>query len=137
MTQVIPAATTAVSATVMPPAARPGDRLEDVDTPSLILDLDAFEENLRTMQVLAERHGVALRPHAKAHRCPDIALRQIALGADGVCCQKVSEAACFVAAGIRDIHISNEIVGSAKLDFLARLAGQAQLTVCVDSLRAL
>lgn len=137
MTQVIPAATTAASATVMPPAARPGDRLEDVDTPSLILDLDAFEENLRTMQVLAERHGVALRPHAKAHRCPDIALRQVALGADGVCCQKVSEAACFVAAGIRDIHISNEIVGSAKLSFLARLAGQAQLTVCVDSLRAL
>lgn len=137
MTQVNHTATTASNATVIPPAARPGDRLEDVDTPSLILDLDAFEDNLRTMQVLAERHGVALRPHAKAHRCPDIALRQIALGADGVCCQKVSEAACFIAAGIRDIHISNEVVGPAKLAMLARLAEHAQLTVCVDSLRAL
>lgn len=137
MNKVIPAVTTAATAPVMPPAARPGDRLEDVDTPSLILDLDAFEDNLRTMQVLAERHGVALRPHAKAHRCPDIALRQIALGADGVCCQKVSEAACFVAAGIRDIHISNEIVGAPKLSLLARLADHAQLTVCVDSMRAL
>lgn len=137
MTKVIPAATPVVSASTMPPAAQPGDRIVDVDTPSLILDLDAFEDNLRTMQVLAERHGVALRPHAKAHRCPEIALRQIALGADGVCCQKVSEAACFIAAGIRDIHISNEVVGPVKLDFLARLANQAQLTVCVDSLRVL
>lgn len=121
----------------MPPAARQGDTLDDVDTPSLILDLDAFEENLRTMQVLTERHGVALRPHAKAHRCPDVSLRQIALGAQGVCCQKVSEAACFVAAGVRDIHISNEVVGAPKLAMLARLAGQARMTVCVDSLVAL
>lgn len=137
MNKVIPADTKAVNMPVMPPAARPGDKLEDVDTPSLILDLDAFEDNLRTMQVLAERHGVALRPHAKAHRCPDIALRQIALGAQGVCCQKVSEAACFVAAGVRDIHISNEVVGAAKLAMLARLAHQARLTVCVDNLLAL
>lgn len=137
MNKVTAADPVAVSVPGMPPAARSGDRLEDVDTPSLILDLDAFEDNLRTMQVLAERHGVALRPHAKAHRCPDIALRQIALGAQGVCCQKVSEAACFVAAGVRDIHISNEIVGATKLAMLARLAHQAQLTVCVDNLRAL
>lgn len=137
MNKVIAADTKAVNVPAMPPAARPGDRLEDVDTPSLLLDLDAFEDNLRTMQVLAERHGVALRPHAKAHRCPDIALRQIALGAQGVCCQKVSEAACFVAAGVRDIHISNEVVGTAKLAMLARLAHQAQLTVCVDNMRAL
>src|SRR5690625_1745609 len=137
MNKVIAASPTAVNVPAMSPPARPGDRLEDVDTPSLILDLDAFEDNLRTMQVLTERHGVALRPHAKAHRCPDIALRQIALGAQGVCCQKVSEAACFVAAGVRDIHISNEIVGAPKLDLLARLAAQAQISVCVDNLRAL
>ncbi len=117
--------------------ARPGDALDALDTPSLILDLDAFEENLRTMQVLAERHGVALRPHAKAHRCPDIALRQIALGAQGVCCQKVTEAACFAAAGLRDIHISNEVVGAPKLALLARLASQVQISVCVDDMRGL
>lgn len=123
-------------AIVVPPAARPGDALDAIDTPSLILDLDAFEDNLRTMQVLAERHGVALRPHAKAHKCPEIALRQIALGATGICCQKVSEAVPFVAAGVRDIHISNEVVGGAKLILLGRLARQAHMSVCVDHPRA-
>jgi len=121
----------------IPPAARPGMALAEIDTPSLILDLSAFEDNLRAMQALAERHDVALRPHAKAHRCPEISQRQIALGAQGICCQKVTEAAVFIDAGITDIHISNEIVGTAKLDLLARLAGQASLTVCVDNLSAL
>ncbi|MEO9122078.1 MAG: alanine racemase, partial [Burkholderiaceae bacterium] len=120
----------------MPPIARVGDVISAIDTPSLILDLDVFEDNLRKMQALAERHGVALRPHAKAHKCPQIALRQIALGAQGICCQKVSEAIPFIAAGVRDIHISNEVVGAAKLALLARLAGQAAMTVCVDHARA-
>ncbi|WP_046240770.1 alanine racemase, partial [Delftia tsuruhatensis] len=89
---------------------------------SLALDLTAFDANLRTMQDWADRHGVALRPHAKAHKCPQIALRQLALGARGICCQKVSEALPFVAAGVRDILISNEVVGPAKHALLARLA---------------
>src|SRR3546814_3319078 len=84
------------------------------------------------MQVLAERHGVALRPHAKAHKCPEITLRQIALGATGLCCQKVSEAVPFVQAGVRDIHLSNEAVGAGKLALLARLAAQPGITVRVD-----
>ncbi|PLC55645.1 alanine racemase [Pollutimonas nitritireducens] len=124
------------STIAIPPAARPGDPLAAVDTPSLILDLDAFEDNLRTMQVLAERHGVALRPHAKAHKCPEIAIRQVALGASGICCQKVSEAVPFVAAGVRDILISNEVIGVPKLALLARLARQAHMSVCVDNVRA-
>jgi D-serine deaminase-like pyridoxal phosphate-dependent protein len=122
---------------VAPPAARVGDDISVVDTPSLILELDAFEENLRTMQVLAERHGVALRPHAKAHRCPEIALRQVALGAQGICCQKLTEAAVFANAGLRDIHISNEVVGPAKLALLGQLAAQARVSVCVDNAAAL
>jgi len=116
----------------LPPAAAPGDPLARVDTPSLVLDLDAFEANLRAMQAWADRHGVALRPHAKAHKCPEIARRQLALGARGVCCQKVSEALPFVAAGIDDIHISNEVVGPAKLALLAQLARAARVSVCVD-----
>ncbi len=126
-----------LDAPALTPAARRGDALDAVDTPSLVLDLDAFEDNLRTMQVLAERHGVALRPHAKAHRCPEIALRQIALGAVGVCCQKVSEVLPFLAAGVRDVHISNEVVGAPKLALLAQLAAQARITVCVDHVQAL
>jgi len=116
----------------LPPAAAPGDALEQVDTPSLVLDLDAFEANLRLMQAWADRHGVALRPHAKAHKCPEIARRQLALGARGICCQKVSEALPFVAAGITDVHISNQVVGPAKLALLAQLARAARLSVCVD-----
>lgn len=114
------------------PAAAPGDPLARVDTPSLVLDLDAFEHNLRAMQAWADRHGVRLRPHAKAHKCPEIARRQLALGARGICCQKVSEAVPFVAAGIDDVHISNEIVGPAKLALLAQLARVARISVCVD-----
>ena len=106
---------------------------DSVDTPSLVLDLTAFEANLRAMQAWADRHEVALRPHAKAHKCPEIALRQLALGARGICCQKVSEALPFVAAGIRDIHISNEVVGPAKLKLLAQLARVAKISVCVDN----
>lgn len=112
--------------------AHVGDRLEDVDTPALILDLDAFEDNLRGMQAMAESHGVALRPHGKAHKCPEISLRQIALGAQGICCQKVSEALPFIQAGVTDVLISNEVVGRQKLELLARLAAEARVTVCVD-----
>jgi len=117
----------------LPPAAQPGDPLARVDTPSLALDLTAFEANLRAMQAWADRHEVALRPHAKAHKCPQIALRQLALGARGICCQKVSEALPFVAAGIRDIHISNEVVGAAKMALLGQLARAAKISVCVDN----
>lgn len=122
---------------VLAPVAQVGDSIDDVDTPALILDLDAFEDNLRTMQSLAELHGVTLRPHAKAHKCPEIALRQIALGAPGICCQKVTEAVPFIQAGVKDILISNEVVGERKLALLARLAGEVHITVCVDHVDAL
>ena len=76
--------------------------------------------------------GIKLRPHAKSHKCPEIALRQIALGAVGVCCQKVSEAEALVAGGVNDVLIANEVVGAAKLKRLAALAQQAKVRVCAD-----
>ena len=76
--------------------------------------------------------GIALRPHAKAHKCPDIAHLQIERGAVGICCQKVDEAEAFVAAGIRDVLVTNEIVGAAKLARLAALARDATIGVLVD-----
>lgn len=118
----------------LPPSARPGDPLSAVDTPALLLELDAFERNLDRMQAAATAAGVALRPHAKAHKCPTIALAQIARGAVGICCQKLSEALPFAAAGVSDIHISNEVVGAAKLALLAQLALRVKrLSVCVDA----
>jgi D-serine deaminase-like pyridoxal phosphate-dependent protein len=107
-------------------------RLEEVDTPALILDLDAFETNLRR---LAEAVGgrVRVRAHAKTHKCPEIGKRQVAAGAVGVCCQKVAEAEAMVEGGIADVLVSNEIVGAGKLARLAALARRARIGVCVDN----
>ena len=104
--------------------------LAEVDTPALLLDLDAFERNVATMAEAAR--GMRLRPHAKSHKCPEIAKRQIAAGAVGVCCQKVSEAEALVAGGVGDVLIANEVVGRAKLARLAELAKRAHVSVCVD-----
>jgi D-serine deaminase-like pyridoxal phosphate-dependent protein len=76
--------------------------------------------------------GVALRAHGKAHKCVEIARRQVAAGAVGVCCQKVAEAEVFVAGGIGDVLVSNQVVAPAKLHRLARLSRQAIVGVCVD-----
>jgi D-serine deaminase-like pyridoxal phosphate-dependent protein len=113
-------------------AAFIGDSLERVDTPALVIDLDAFERNLLRMTAALDGSGVRLRPHAKSHKCPDIAMRQVALGAAGICCQKVSEAAVFVEAGIRDVLVTNQVVGEAKLDRLMDLADRARVGVLVD-----
>lgn len=113
-------------------AAQPGDSADAIDTPALVLDLDAFERNLQRMAEAARARGVRLRPHAKSHKCPEIALRQVALGAVGICCQKVSEAAVFVQAGIDDVLVTNEVVGAAKLQRLAQLARRARIGVLVD-----
>jgi D-serine deaminase-like pyridoxal phosphate-dependent protein len=114
----------------LPPPAQPGMPLADADTPALILDLDAFERNLATMAEVAR--GLRLRPHAKSHKCPEIAKRQVAAGAVGVCCQKVSEAEALVDGGVGDVLIANEVVGRAKLARIATLAKRARLSVCVD-----
>ena len=109
-----------------------GVSLDDIDTPALLIDLDAFERNLRRMSDALRRSGLALRPHAKNHKSPVIAHKQMALGAVGVCCQKVSEAEVMAHAGIKDILVSNEIVGRAKIARLAALARDVRLSVCVD-----
>lgn len=117
---------------VLPPIAQPGDRLETVGTPALLVDMDAFEYNLARMQALSKRHAVALRPHAKAHKCSAIANAQLALGAVGICCQKLSEAYPFVNAGVTSVHISNEFVGSDKIAMAVQLARHIDLSICVD-----
>ncbi len=114
-----------------PPAAV-GMALAEVDTPALIIDLDAFERNLKRMADFAANTGVRLRAHAKTHKSPEIAARQVALGAVGVCCQKVSEAEVLVEGGIGDVLIANEVAGTAKLDRLAALARRARIGICVD-----
>ena len=115
-----------------PLPARAGDPIERIDTPALVLDLDVFEANLRRMAETASRLGVALRPHAKSHKCAEIARRQIAAGAVGVCVQKVSEAEALAAEGIRDILICNELVTARKVEALVRSNRHARVSSCVD-----
>ena len=111
--------------------------LAEVDTPALLLDLDAFERNLDTLNRNLKGTPVRVRPHAKSHKCGQIALAQIARGAVGICCQKVSEAEALVRGGVQDVLIANEIVGAPKLTRLADLARQARIGVCVDDLNNL
>jgi D-serine deaminase-like pyridoxal phosphate-dependent protein len=106
--------------------------LDEVDTPALLLDLDAFERNLKRMSGAVAGTGVRLRPNAKTHKCAVIALRQMAHGAVGVCCQKVSEAEAMVHGGVPDVYISNEVVGRPKWERLAALARLARVSTCVD-----
>jgi 3-hydroxy-D-aspartate aldolase len=114
------------------PPAEAGMHIDDVDTPALIVELDAFEANLRRMAEKVADTDVRLRPHAKAHKCPAIGLRQIALGAKGLCCQKTGEAEVMVASGINNVLITNQIVGARKLRRVAALARQAWVGICVD-----
>jgi 3-hydroxy-D-aspartate aldolase len=114
------------------PPAEIGAPVSAIDTPALIVDLDALTRNLENMAALVKRLGVRLRPHAKTHKSSVIAARQIALGAVGVCCQKVSEAEALVAGGVGDVLVTNEIVGARKITRLAHLARHARIGVCVD-----
>lgn len=107
-------------------------REEDVETPALILDLDAFEHNLGRMRDLLAPTGAALRAHAKTHKSPVIAHRQMAAGAVGQCVQKVGEAEVLAWGGVSNILVSNEVVGDAKLARLAALAKIATVAVCAD-----
>ncbi|MFT3788804.1 MAG: alanine racemase [Tepidisphaeraceae bacterium] len=109
-----------------------GAPLDEIDTPALVLDLDAFERNLQSMARFCASAGVRLRPHAKTHKCVEVAKRQIALGAVGQCCQKVSEAEVLVNGGIGDVLVSNEVVGERKLDRLASLSQRATIGLCFD-----
>ena len=116
--------------------ALPGMREADIQTPCLILDLDALERNIRKMGDYARAHNMRHRAHGKMHKSVDVLrLQQELGGAVGVCCQKVSEAEVFARAGIKEILVSNEVRDPAKIDRLARLPQHgARIIVCVDDL---
>ncbi|RVU43883.1 DSD1 family PLP-dependent enzyme [Rubrivivax rivuli] len=113
--------------------ARVGDPVAAIDTPALVIDLDAMERNLAAMAAFAHAQGLRLRPHAKTHKSAAIAQLQRAAGAVGVCVQKLSEAEALAEQGVPDLYISNEIVDPAKLARVAVLAGRVRLAIAVDS----
>ncbi|MGH6861185.1 MAG: alanine racemase, partial [Phyllobacterium sp.] len=116
--------------------ALPGMDEADIQTPCLILDLDALERNITKMGDYAKAHNMRHRAHGKMHKSVDVLrLQQELGGAIGVCCQKVSEAEVFVRGGIRDVLISNQVRDPAKIERLARLPKHgARIIVCVDDL---
>lgn len=109
-------------------------RVEDLDTPTLILDLDALEENLTRYQAYYNEHGIGLRPHIKTHKTLAVASMQMQKGAIGLTCQKIGEAEVMVNGGLNvDILIPYNILGAQKLDRLMALSKRTPLTVSADS----
>ena len=104
-----------------------------LDTPALLVDLDILEANIAQVAATCRENKVGWRPHAKAHKTPEIARMQLAAGAIGITCAKLGEAEVMAAAGIRDILIANQIVGEAKVRRLIDLVGPADPIVAVDS----
>ncbi|MES2541680.1 MAG: 3-hydroxy-D-aspartate aldolase BhcC [Pseudomonadota bacterium] len=111
--------------------ALPGMDEADIQTPCLILDLDALERNIKKMGDYARAHGMRHRVHGKMHKSVDVAKLQERLGGSvGVCCQKVSEAEVFARGGIKDVLVSNQVRDPAKIDRLARLPKLGARTIC-------
>ena len=114
--------------------AKPGMDEADIQTPCLVLDLDALERNIKKMGDYAVAHGMRHRAHGKMHKSVDVLKLQQDLGqAVGVCCQKVSEAEVFARGGIKDVMVSNQVTDPAKIKRLAEMPKLgARVLVCVD-----
>jgi D-serine deaminase-like pyridoxal phosphate-dependent protein len=111
-------------------------RVDQIETPALLIDMEALEANIRLMAEFMRGRRVRLRPHFKTHKSPAIAHLQMAAGAKGICCAKLGEAEVLLASGIPDVLIANQVIDPAKIARLAGLArGPARVTVCVDDAR--
>ena len=111
--------------------AKPGMDEADIQTPCLVLDLDALERNVKKMGDFARDAGMRHRSHGKMHKSVDVQMLQESLGgACGVCCQKVSEAEVFARGGITDVLVSNQVTDPRKIDRLARLPSLGARTIC-------
>jgi 3-hydroxy-D-aspartate aldolase len=115
------------------PPAEIGWPTPEIETPALVIDLDAFERNIAKMAEFSRAAGVRVRPHAKTHKSLEVAQRQVAQGAVGQCAQTVGEAAVLVRGGITDVLLTNQVVGQRKLKRLAALAREARITLCFDA----
>jgi D-serine deaminase-like pyridoxal phosphate-dependent protein len=115
-----------------------GQPVAAIDTPALVVDIDAMQRNLGRMAEFARKHEIRWRPHAKMHKSSALARLQMQAGAVGVCVQKTAEAEAMAAGGVLDVYITNEVVAPAKLARVAQLAHQlaaegGQLAIAVDS----
>ena len=107
--------------------------IDELDTPTAVVDLDRLEANIARFQAYLTQHGLANRPHVKTHKIPAIAALQVGAGAVGLTCQKVGEAEVMAAAGFDDLFIPYNLLGRAKLDRLMAVAERATVSVTTDS----
>lgn len=107
--------------------------IDDLETPSVTIDLDALDANIARLQVYLDQHHIANRPHIKTHKIPAVAHKQIAAGAVGITCQKLGEAEVMAEAGIKDIFLPYNLIGAAKLERLMHLAREVTMSVTADS----
>jgi D-serine deaminase-like pyridoxal phosphate-dependent protein len=112
------------------------ESIYDLDTPTLLVDLDQLERNIADMAELARSHGKSLRPHTKTHKTPDIARMQIAAGAKGLTVAKLGEAETLANAGFEDLFVANQIIGPLKVGRLLGLMERVQVKVGVDSMES-
>jgi D-serine deaminase-like pyridoxal phosphate-dependent protein len=129
------------SMTILPPhlAELMGQPVNDIDTPALVIDIDAMKRNIGRLAEFAKKHSIRWRPHAKMHKSAALARMQIKAGAVGVCVQKTAEAEAMVAGAVYNVYISNEVIAPAKLARVAALtqrvaAHGGQIAIAVDSL---
>ncbi|MCI0552495.1 MAG: D-TA family PLP-dependent enzyme [Anaerolineae bacterium] len=108
-------------------------RVDELETPVPVVDIDRLEANISRLQSYLDEHGIANRPHIKTHKIPAIAQMQMDAGAIGITCQKVSEAEVMADAGFNDIFIPYNIVGESKLARLMALAKRVTVSVTADS----
>jgi Predicted amino acid aldolase or racemase len=111
-----------------------GMSIDELETPCMLVDLDKLEANIAKWQATIAANGVALRPHVKTHKVPEIGQMQIAAGAAGITVAKISEAEVFAEGGINDIFVAYPTIGASKWKRAAELARSITLTVGVDSL---
>ncbi len=111
---------------------RIGQPLAELDTPVLLLDRAASDRNVAQLAAFFRGRPAQLRPHFKNHKCVTLARRQLAAGAVGMTCAKLSEAEVLVDQGVRDVLIANQVVGSGKVNRLVQLAQRARISVAVD-----
>ncbi|MHC1550780.1 D-TA family PLP-dependent enzyme [Phyllobacterium sp. K27] len=108
-------------------------KLNDIDTPAVLIDADRAEANLQKFQTYADNHSLTVRPHIKTHKLPRFAKRAVELGAIGITCQKLGEAEVMADAGLRDIFVPYNIIGKAKLERLAKLNERITVSVTADN----
>jgi 3-hydroxy-D-aspartate aldolase len=124
------------------PGQQPADAVDyrgrfraELPTPALLLDLAAFEANLRTLAEHCKKAGCGFRPHAKTHQCPEIARRQVASGALGVCVATVPEAEAMVGAGVRGVLLTSPILEPGKIARMVDLARKNEVLLAVGHAR--